>query len=385
VVAALLALVHGSGRPARAEALADAILTDLVQREDDAVVQGDVAALGRVFVPQGAEASLRAATNRLRYVQDWARARGARFLAARATVAVTALRGTPADPQRGFEAAAVVSEAFTYAWDGRPQAAATFGLGTRRLVRAARVDGQWRIVEQRFTDPLDQETRLPGPAEPTHVAYRPRPAPLPPPRPGYDAWGAVRYADTYCGAAPGCGNGGRYNPAYRDYNGQGGDCTNFTSQVLHEGGGMPEDGTWFYVHEPAPGDGSLTWLQGRSLLPYLLARGRARLMAQGTYGQLVAVAGGAEPARAPADELAPGDLVAYFEAGRVVHFGIVVGRDAGGYPLVDSHTADRYHVPWDIGWDQSTRFYFVRPGTAAAGAALPGLASAAAGSPFCGE
>lgn len=62
---------------------------------------------------------------------------------------------------------------------------------------------------------------------------------------------------------------------------------------------------------------------------------------------------------AKAQELAqirPGDLIGYFEGGRVVHFAVVVGYDPDGYPLVISHSADRYRVPWDLGWDRSTRF-----------------------------
>lgn len=351
VVAAVAVLLHA--RMLAASALDAA--THLLQQEDNAVIAGDPAVLASVFTP-GATASLQSASNRLQYVQDWAQARGARFIGVRVEVAARELQASAdGDVAR---MAVTVSEAFTYVWDAHPDSPQTFGLGTRRKLELVRRDGVWRIASQTFIDPLDQETRLPGPATPGHAAYLPAPLPAPAPRPGYDAEAAVRYADTFCGAAPGCGNGGLYNSAFRDYNAGGGDCTNFTSQILHVGGGIPEGSGWSY-EGGAAGDGSLAWVRAPSLLAYILARGRGRVLARGTYAELVARGPDGHSA---ADALAPGDLIAYFEGGRVVHFGLVAGRDAGGYPVVDTHTADRYHVPWDLGWDQSTQFIFVRLG-----------------------
>jgi hypothetical protein len=353
--------------------------TELLQREDDAVIAGDAAALAGVFT-SSATASLRAAQNRLQYVRDWAVARGARFVRVAVEVASRGARVSPDGAT--VQMTVTVSEAFTYVWDTQPQSPQTFGLGTRRTLLLVREDGHWRIGAQTFIDPLDQETRLPGPATPGHAAYAPSPLPPPGGHPGYDPAGAVRYADTFCGSAPGCGNGGLYNSEFRDYNSGGGDCTNFASQILHVGGGIPQDGVWRYIGG-LEGDGTLAWLRAPSLLAFLLARGRAEVLARGTYAQLVAR--GAD-GHAPADALAAGDMIAYFEGGRVVHFGLVAGRDAGAYPVVDTHTADRYHVPWDLGWDHSTQFIFVRPGNTAPTAAARALAAqlAAAGpTPGC--
>ena len=347
----------------------------LLQQEDEAVIRGDQPALAAVFTP-AAQGSLQSATNRLNYVQDWARARGARFLRVQVSVASRQLSSTASGEAANM--AVTVSEAFTYAWDSNPNVGESFGLGTRRRLELVRTAAGWRIAVQSFIDPLDQETRLPGPATPGHAAYQPAPLPPPPgPRAGYSPEGAVQYAETYCGAAPGCGNGGQYNPKYRDYNAEGGDCTNFASQVLHEGGGIPEDGTWLYSGG-REGDGSLAWIRAKSLLAFVLARGRGQLMARGTFADLVRPdAQGV----VPADVLAPGDLIAYFEAGRVVHFGLVAGRDAAGYPFVDSHTADRFHVPWDLGWDHTTQFFFVRLGNTAPSPAALALAAQLAATP----
>lgn len=71
---------------------------------------------------------------------------------------------------------------------------------------------------------------------------------------GYDRYAAADYAETWATKA---------NPAYANYgsNSDGGDCTNFVSQALHEGGGMAFNGTkgynrntvdWYYYGPNVP-------------------------------------------------------------------------------------------------------------------------------------
>ena len=36
------------------------------------------------------------------------------------------------------------------------------------------------------------------------------------------------------------------------------------------------------------------------------------------------------------------------------------GFNSHGYPLVNTHTIDRYHVTWDLGWgDKNIKFYLI--------------------------
>jgi cell wall-associated NlpC family hydrolase len=58
--------------------------------------------------------------------------------------------------------------------------------------------------------------------------------------------------------------------------------------------------------------------------------------------------------------LQPGDIIAYEEKGEVSHVAVVVGRDSAGYLLVNSHTADRARVPWDMGWDRGTIYWLLQ-------------------------
>jgi hypothetical protein len=349
------------------QAVKDA-LRSLLQREDDAVAVGDGAALTPLFDVSGADgrAALRHAGARLAFVQAWAAARGVRWLPPAVSVRTPRIRFASGGSPRSVRVTAIVSEAWTYAYpDGQRQ---TFGLGREHHMVLTHDGGGWRIAADDFTDPLDQDTRIPGPATPgvgTGAGPSAAPAATPPRSPAarYDRAGAVRYADTYCGAAPGCGNGGRYNPSLYDYNGEGGDCTNFVSQALRFGGGLRETPAWSFDRDS--GEGTDAWAKAPELVAYLTGSGLARILARGGFGSVSA---------AVASTL-PGDLIAYSERGAIVHMAMVTARDPHGYVLVNSHTADRYHVPWDIGWDQSARFIVLRvtggPAGAAAASAQP--------------
>lgn len=343
-------------------------LRELLQREDVAAAAGDRAALPPLFdaaVPDGA-AALAHAQHRLAFVQAWAKARGVRWGAPQVSLRTPRIRFGPGPDPSVVRITAVVSEAWTYAYpDGARQ---TFGIGREHHIELTRAaDGPWRIAADAFTDPLDQDTRIPGPASPGLQGAAPNPpAPAGSAAPTggggrspYDRAGAVRYADMYCGAAPGCGNGGRPNPALYDYNGEGGDCTNFVSQALHFGGGLPETGTWAF--DRRSGEGTDAWAKAPALVGYLTGSGLARVTARGSAEEVWSAVAAA----------APGDLIAYVERGAIVHMAIVSARDPHGYTLVDSHTADRYHVPWDIGWDRSARFIVLHVTGAGQGAALP--------------
>ena len=322
-------------------------LTDLVRREDAAILAGDGRRLRSVFLPGKASLpALGEALQRRAFLTAWSAARGIEL-----TSVAVSLR-TPHIAFRARDRAqvyAVVSEAYRYRYLPGGEGEGAFGLGVRHDYLLAREGGRWYIRADYFTDPLDQDTRIPSSAQPATGATLPtaHPSPVPP----HVANAAVQYADRYCGAAPGCGNGGLYNSRYNNYNGDGGDCTNFISQAL-KAGGFRESGAWSY--DWRLGEGSRAWSNAEGLRDYLDRSGRAELFAIGPYAALTR-----PTARFPAGAaraLREGDLITYVEGGAAVHTGIVVAYDARGAPLVDTHTSDRYHVPWDLGWDRTTRY-----------------------------
>jgi hypothetical protein len=345
------------------EAALKAALGALVRQEDEAVLSGDVTRLKAVFAPgEEGRSALHWALKRRAFVTSWTAARG---------VTITGVQVSVRTPHIAFDTparavvAGVVSERYDYRYAGLP--AAVFGIGIRHdYVLRKEADG-WRIESDHFTDPLDQDTRIPVPARPAEGS-------LPPPgaAPGGDAspaaLRAVAYAERYCGAAPGCGNDGFYNPDYVSYNGEGGDCTNFVSQTL-AAGGFREVDVWSYDRRTA--EGSHAWTNARGRFDFLEASGRADIFARGRLPDVTRPSDAAP--RGAVYALRPGDLVSYVEHGKAVHTAVVVGTDPHGVPVVDTHTADRFHVPWDLGWDQSTYYvlwhvHYPRTGSGA----LPG-------------
>ena len=181
-------------------------------------------------------------------------------------------------------------------------------------------------------------------------------------KPYYDRQKAVEYADKYCGAAWGNGNNYKYNNSkYADYTGIGGDCTNFISQVIgdKEGGGLPFDGAWYHTYpKHGRGSGTKAWLNAGAFKNYLIYSGKGSLIRRGTFQEIVKSSEGNMSGALGSLQL--GDLICYEKNGDIDHFAVVTGRDSHGYPLVNSHTTDRYHVPWDLGWgDKGIKFLLI--------------------------
>ena len=149
---------------------------------------------------------------------------------------------------------------------------------------------------------------------------------------------ALAYAEKYSGGSLDVSEGFLYNKKYKNYNYSGGDCTNFASQVLYEGGKFKMNGTWGYFKE-----GTKAWVNANALKDYLLYSGRASTVAYGTYSQVLKAS----------YLLQPGDIIAYCKKGKVAHISVVAGADSKGYTLVNCHNADRFKVPWDLGWNDS--------------------------------
>ncbi len=146
----------------------------------------------------------------------------------------------------------------------------------------------------------------------------------------YDADAAIAYADKWVFGK---------NPDYDYFGGQGGDCANFVSQSLYAGG-LPLTDKW-NAHGRTD-EQFRNWVNNSDLHKYLTNNG---------FGSYIT-----DP---KAEQIDKGDLIFYNwnpkKSGRTQHVTIVVGKDASGEPLIDSHTTDHYHWPWKYG--SSTTVY----------------------------
>ena len=130
----------------------------------------------------------------------------------------------------------------------------------------------------------------------------------------YNVSKAIAYADKYCI---------NYNSAYNSYKGRGGDCANFVSQCLYNGG-FQQDSTW-YKH-------SVAWINVMKQIAHFKQ-----------YGTFMKATNG---------NLLRGNPI-YFDwngDSTYDHATICVGRNNSGVAILDSHTRDLYHATWDH-WD----------------------------------
>jgi hypothetical protein len=296
-------------------------------------------------------------TRRASYINAWANERGIELVKASNEILRSRIR------VKGNDAKALVvnSLRMDYAYRNKNLQPQSFGIGTRHSLTLKKINNQWCVLNDWYSDPMEDDpkeipTQRPGSfaanyttkpklVEPFHKHIK------------YNRIKAVTYADKYAGSAWGAGNNHFYNPKYPDYHYEGGDCTNFASQVLAdplEGGGLRMTNAWRANRQA----GTVAWVQTDSFKRFLIYSGYGRLIAAGTYRQLVS-----PTTRYPEgaiSQLEPGDLIGYIMKNNDIdHFSVVVGRDSNGYPLVNSHTGDRYHVPWDIGWDKYTKFVLI--------------------------
>lgn len=324
----------------------EGVLQRFFDMRNDAVLRGDAEALQAIYFTEERNGRWAYENELVRsaYLQDWAAKQGVTFLNIRSDIRLLSVKQVG----RGYAFYMTASTLFEYAYQNSPDMVNSFRLGTYHSLDLipAETEDEWIISREWYDDPLagefDADTVTDGMTQyiMSHA--------------GADISGlseqrllAVAYADMYCGAASDGSNDYRYNSEYTNYNDLGGDCANFASQVLFEGGGFKKDSVWNYQ----AGKGSRAWLNAQAFKNYMLYSGRGSLIVSGKYKDIYQTA----------YTLRPGDIVAYAKKGKITHISVVTGLDSNGYPLVSCHNADRNRVPWDIGWHYgATTFFLIR-------------------------
>ncbi|MFL0198498.1 amidase domain-containing protein [Clostridium sp. WILCCON 0269] len=295
---------------------------------------------------------------RVKYLKDWSTRRDMEFKKIESTVRIKKVIPS------GNALKLILEESykFDYAYRTPPvNPLNSFGVGIRHTASLIKKNNKWLILSDWYTDCFEDSLQSYtfnlnsniNSLKNTLLCIKNFMYTTNPNKKIYNREKAIAYADKYCGAAWGSGNNFKYNKKYDDYNGVGGDCTNFASQILgdKEGGSMRINDVWH--------PGTTAWANADGLKNYLLYSGRGTIIKIGTFNELTTSQPGMS--NGIVNSLQLGDLIAYENGrGNIDHFGIVTGFDSHKYPLVNSHTTDRYHVPWDLGWgDKDIRFFLI--------------------------
>jgi len=280
---------------------------------------------------------------RMKYLHMWADKQSIEFKEIKSDIIVK----NATEKGEGFTLNLLVSTEYKYNYTDKPQINNYFRIGTYHLLDIVPNEEGWLITREWYTDPFADSLNLDSikSEKNKQIILNHKTKDLS--DLSERRLKAITYADKYCGAASLPDYGFTYNPKYRNFNPAGGDCTNFASQILYEGGGFSKNRTWNYLK----GSASKAWVNASAFNNYMLYSGRASIIARGNYNSVLK----------SSFELLPGDYIAYEKKSKVVHISVVTGADSKGYILVNSHNSDRYRTPWDLGWsNKNVNFILVR-------------------------
>lgn len=326
------------------EQRAQRALTRLVDKQQTAMTLHRLNDLAPLYAKDDdAQSALETSRQRAQYLFNWAALRKITWTGM--TIQVRTPHIQFVNPHR-IRFYAVEREQYHYHYNNQPHQSLAFGIASRHYLTMTNESGHWQFFSDDWTNPVSPK-EVAGQHVPDQVGGTPPHIVL-----SGNRQKAVQYANTFCGNAPGCGNDGRYNDAYTNYNGDGGDCTSWISQVLRAGG-FRMTNSWNYDQQL--GEGTQAWANAEYLKDFLEASGRARLIDSGSYNDVTRSTPSCP--HGAIETLEPGDLISYQQHGKILHTAVVVGYDPKGVVLTNAHTNDRFHVPWDFGWSEKTTFY----------------------------
>ncbi|GAA0786051.1 amidase domain-containing protein [Hathewaya limosa] len=317
--------------------------------------------------------SLEHEVKRFSYLRDWASERGIKF---------TEITSIPiikkVEFSGGYTKIRVDEEykiKYIYKDDHSPQEN-VFGISLLHHMKLKKQNDSWKIYTDYYLDCFEdalkaynvnlKETKLPQPKTQKYDFTKFVKSELELPseynKGDYKRSQAIKYADRYCGVTwATSGANPKYNKKYKNYTGIGGNCTNYVSQCLgdKEGGDLRHGGGWYAIYKKYNfADCSAAWVNADAFKNHLIYSGKGRLLKRGSFETLVT----------PSDnnpngfigKVQPGDIIAYEKKHKTDHNAIVTALDSHGYPMINSHTVERYHVPFDLGWgDNGIYFHLI--------------------------
>lgn len=279
---------------------------------------------------------------KMKYLENWSSKQGVNFNDIKTKVKIKKIRERE---KNLYGIICNVSTEYKYSYENEPNKVNMFRIGTYHYLHVRIEDGSYVITKEWYTDPFADSLNLDNIKsddiknyiinhEQTHLELT------------KEQKKAIEYAHKYCGTAADEEFGLKFNTKYRDFNGDGGDCANFASQIMYESGRFKKNAIWNYEN----GNATKAWVNAQGFKNYIINSGRGGYISKGSY----------EEVYREAYNLKPGDFVGYEKNGRITHVSTVTGFDSKGYPLVTCHNTDRLLVPWDLGWsDKTIKFHLI--------------------------
>lgn len=326
------------------EEITNAINT-IFENRNKALINGDANLIKNIFdtkVKYGTWA-FEYEKKKMEYIHNWQGKQGINFTGILPKVVISRIRDKG---DNSYSVNLMCSAEYKYRYENEPEAENSFKIGSYHVLNLRKDNGSWVITKEWYQDPFGDafyldSSRLYSSRE--YILAQVRKTDM---RIDDRRMQAVEYAKMYCGSASDEKYGYKYNSKYRNYNSAGGDCANFASQILYEGGKFKKNGAWNYDASGA----TKAWLNADGFKNYMINSGRASVIAHGTYDRVYKAS----------YNLLPGDFVAYEKKGDIVHISTVTGIDSKGYALVTCHNTDRNDVPWDLGWsNKNIKFWLV--------------------------
>ncbi len=321
------------------------IVQEIFDKRNKAALAGDIESLEKIFdieTRNGGWAYEREVSKN-KYLEQWQEKQASKFSRIDSKVFLRSVKEVKDGYQLNL---AVTTEYIYYYEEDSTEYDNSSRTGTYHSIDLINKGKDWKIAREWFADPLGNASELKQrDVDYTHEIILSKEAKdlsdLSQARKN-----ALEYADKYSGVARPPDYSFQYNLDYKNYNSLGGNCTNYVSQVIHEGG-MSKTSAWNYTG----GDGNRAWVNASTFHNYMIYSGRGSLIASGTYEQVLE----------HSYSLLPGDYIAFERKGKIVHNVIVSGVDSKGYTLVNGNNPDVYRVPWDFGWsNEGVKFHLVR-------------------------
>lgn len=338
---------------------------EVFKTRNSSILSGNVENLYKYFTKETSDGryTLHHELKRIAYIRDWAKERNITFTNITSYPNVRYINGGPDT----FSSRVDEEYKFEYIYNDEPEITNEFGISLFHTLNIKKNNDSYIITKDYYLDAFEDgfkaynfnldEKEIPLTKENTYEINFQREDICPCECKKLNREGCKNYADKYCGVVWASGNESKYNKSYINYTGSGGNCTNYVSQCLGdtEGGSIPTDYTWYFLKSKQ--EGSVAWLNAAGFKDYILYSGKGKIIKKSDFAKsLLPLEDGSHVF----NNLYIGDIVSYASDNAVIHNAIITGFDSKGYPLINSHTVDRYRVPFDLGWgDNNISFYFI--------------------------